>query len=190
MLSESARRSFQPEVYDLAPLERREIRIKIFGIDPSATTAAFGTNNNGRNRGTGQMGHFTSSNESMIKEKNFQNSAEIASLGEEHQVYVRRHISLSLNSEEYRGTKNFSDVLERSLRKSSTSSPNNEDSKKKGCKYISLRLNSETNENASLLTDNLDTENVVENIKIDLMDKPNSLGHDLIPYTGVSLLFI
>lgn len=86
--SESARRDFYPEIHDLAPLERREIRIRVFGIDPSATTAAFETNNiqTIKNRGTPQASTFNET-------RNSKNS----SLGEEHRVYVRRHTSANLN---------------------------------------------------------------------------------------------
>lgn len=77
----------------MAPLERREIRIKIFGIDPSATTAAFGTNNAQTIRNRAQP--LISNYNDLKTGKNINDR----SLGEEHRVYVRRHTSTSLNTE-------------------------------------------------------------------------------------------
>lgn len=167
-MTDSARSVFHPEIYDLKPLERREIRIRIFGIDPSATAAAFN-----------QSQSVGSSIRYPVPYERKSIASTSITMGEEHRVYVRRATTLSL-AESTTSTESLPIIKNQKSKIADITMPLLP-SLKEGKGPDQLRSHSPMNAvsnspNSSKAPSIVDDEN------------ESVAGHDLIPYTGVSSL--
>uniref|UniRef100_A0A915DLN1 Trs120/TRAPPC9 first Ig-like domain-containing protein n=1 Tax=Ditylenchus dipsaci TaxID=166011 RepID=A0A915DLN1_9BILA len=159
-LNESARRTFQPEVYDIKPLERREIRIRIFGIDLQPLQLLLDS-----------MANMWGGGHKPFHPPPPTAQPSITSMGEEHRVYVRRATSMSLNE----GSVCSLDTIPQS-KTEAQQSRSNSPKRLAGIPILSAP--------ALLMAGTGDHGSRKESSVGLLEEEDPAAGHDLIPYTG------